>query len=168
MTTGGRAREYLVRSTFRAPLPFVYRWCTEYDPEDGRYSGEGYQRRILNRSARQVVFEDLYDTKHGWIWIHRTVQLLPPTRWHAESVGSDRILTVDYLLSELPGECTQLTIHARRRPYATGTANPSKIEWERDVTRNWERFGRVLEKEYRGGRVGRTAQRRRRALPRRD
>ncbi len=150
MRKEGRIRRYQVRSTFRAPLPYVFRWCTDYTAKDGQYSGEGYLRRILSRSDRRVVFEDLFDTKQGWIWVHRDVRLRPPDRWHADSVGSDRILSVDYHLASLAGGRTRLTIDARRRPYGIGKANPPKAVWQRNVAGNWERLRLLLEQEYRG------------------
>lgn len=146
---------YEVRSTFRAPLPFVYRWCTDYTPRDSHYSREKYERRILRRSVREVIFEDLYDRRDGWIWIRRTVRLRPPARWHADSIGSDRALSVDYRLSRLSANSTLLTIRARRRPYGIGVKNPLKSGWERSVAANWATFGRALEREYRRSRSGR-------------
>lgn len=149
MPKEGPSRRYRVRSTFRAPLTFVFRWCTDYSSKDGRYSGEGYRRRILGRSDRGVVFEDLFETERGWIWIHRAVRFQPPDRWHADSVGSDRRLSVDYRISSLPDGRTMLTIDARRWPYGIGKANPPRPAWERSVARSWKRFGRVLERAYR-------------------
>ena len=146
---------YEVRSTLRAPLPFVFRWCTNYTPKDARYSAEKYERRILRRSDREVVFEDLYDTKEGWIWIRRRIRLLPPDRWHGDSIGSDRALSVDYQLSKLSANRTLLTIRARRRPYGIGVKNPPKTRWERSVTANWAKFGRALERDYQRSRSGR-------------
>ncbi|MCI4332384.1 MAG: hypothetical protein L3K01_01435 [Thermoplasmata archaeon] len=143
---------YQVRATFRAPLEFAYRWCTDYTSKDSRYSGEGYRRRILRRSTRSVVLEDLYDTGTGWIWLRRVIRLDPPNGWHAESVGSDRAISVDYRLSKLPGDRTLLTIRARRRPDGVGIRNPAKSAWERSVAANWARFGRALEREYARGR----------------
>ena len=159
MPKDGPSRRYEVRSTFRAPLSYVFRWCTHYTSKDGQYSGEGYQRRILSRSGRRVTFEDLFDTKQGWIWVHRTVRLQPPDRWHADSVGSDRILSVDYRLSSLPGDRTRLLIVARRRPYGIGQANPPITEWQRRVAGNWERLGRVLERDYFRGHTDRKGRR---------
>ena len=153
---------YEVRATFEAPIGFVYRWCTDYTPQDSGFSGEGYVRRIVRRSARQIVLEDLYDTGHAWIWLRRVVRLLPPARWHADSVGSDRAISVDYRLSPLPGNRTQLTIRARRRPYGIGTKNPAKPTWERSVAANWANFGRVLERDYERTNSGRDPQSRRR------
>lgn len=146
---------YEVRTSFRAPLEFVYHWCTDFTPKDSRYTGEGYQRRILRRSTRAVVLEDLFDTKQGWIWLRRVVRLSPPARWHADSLGTDREISVEYCLSRLPGDCTQLTIRARRRPYGIGKKNPPKATWERSVRANWTRFGRALERDYRSHLAGR-------------
>jgi|SRR5580693_3826100 hypothetical protein len=143
---------YEVRATFQAPLGFVYRWCTNYTPKDSRISGEGYDRRILQRSSRTVVLEDLYDTREGWIWLRRVIRLSPPARWHAESIGNDRMISVDYRLSKLPGNRTRLTIRARRRPYGIGTKNPSKSTWEHSVGANWVEFGRALEREHKRNR----------------
>ena len=151
MTNPWPGPRYEVRTTFRAPLDFVFRWCTDYTPTDARLSREKYERRILRRSPREVVLEDLYDTAHGWIWIRRVVALRAPNHWHADSVGSDRALSVDYRLSRLPGDRTQLIIRARRRPYGIGTKNPSKASWERRVAGNWVKFGRAMEEEFRKG-----------------
>jgi len=157
-----RVSRYSVRVTFRAPLRFVFRWCTDYSPGDGRDSGEGYERRVLHRSVERVELEDLYDRKSGWIWIHRTVRLYPPDSWHAYSIGSDRTLSVDYRLS--PGRlgCTRLTIRAVRKPYGCGRTNPTKTAWENSVTRSWARFARVMERDYRRSEPSRAHRERRR------
>jgi hypothetical protein len=141
--------EYEIRATFRAPLDFVYRWCTDYTPQDGRYEKEEYDRRILRRSRRDVTFEDLYDTKDGWYWARHVVRLLPPNRWRSESVGSHSAYSLDYRLSALPGNRTQLTLRARRRPDGIGGKNPPKSQWERSVTASWRNFGRSLERDFR-------------------
>jgi hypothetical protein len=140
---------YEVRATFRAPLEFVYRWCTDYTPQDARFEGEEYQRRILRRTSHEVIYEDLADSGKGWFWSHHVVRLFPPNRWHSESVGSHRLYALDYRLTELPGHRTQLTLRARRRPYGVGEKNPAKPQWERSVAMSWKKFGRVLERDYR-------------------
>jgi len=139
---------YEVRAKFRAPLDFVYQWCTDYTPQDARYEQEKYQRRILRRNSREVIYEDLEETKQGWFWSRHVVRLHPPNRWHSDSVGSHRAFALDYKLTKLPGNRTQLTLKARRRPYGIGGKNPSKSQWERSVARSWRIFGRVLERDY--------------------
>jgi len=143
---------YEVRAKFRAPLGFVYRWCTDYTPADGRFEGEEYSRRILRRTVREVVYEDLADTKEGWFWTRHVVRLLPPNRWHSDSVGSHRAYSLDYKLTKLPGDRTQLTLTARRSPYGIGGKNPPKSQWQRSVAKSWRAFGRALERDYRKAR----------------
>jgi catechol 2,3-dioxygenase-like lactoylglutathione lyase family enzyme len=142
------SRSYLVRVALPVPLSFAYRWCTDYSRSDGQLSGEGYQRRILGRSDGRVTFEDLYDAGPGWIWIHRVVRLAPPDGWDAESIGSDRAISVRYRLTRLTSTRTQLTIQAQRRPYGIGTKNPPRELWETTVAENWKRFGRAMERDY--------------------
>jgi hypothetical protein len=139
---------YEVRVTFRAPIDFVYRWCTDYTPEDARYEKEDYTRRILRRTSREVVYEDLTDTKEGWFWSRHVVHLHPPDHWRSDTVGSHRAYALDYRLSSLPGNRTQLTLTARRRPYGIGGKNPPKTQWEPSVAKSWRNFARVLERDY--------------------
>lgn len=139
---------YQVRVEFRAPLEFVYRWCTDYTPEDAKYEGESFQRRILRRSRREVVYENLDEVGRGWWWSRYVVRLMPPNRWHADSIGSHRSLRLDYRLSRLPGDRTQLILRARRRPTIMGERNPSRAEWEREVGASWEKLRRSLERDF--------------------
>lgn len=140
---------YRVRAVFRAPLPFVFRWCTDYTPADARLEGERYARKILRRSDREVVYEDLEELHPGWMWARHVVRLYPPNRWHSESTGSHRQYSLEYRLSRRADGNTEFLLTARRRPYGIGGKNPPRAGWERDVTRAWRRFGRALEREYR-------------------
>jgi hypothetical protein len=140
---------YEVRATFRAPLDFVFQWCTDYTPEDARYEAEEYERRILKRTSREIVYEDLEAAKDGWFWSRHVVRLKPPNRWHSDSVGSHRAYSLDYRLSKLPSGGTELVLRALRRPYGVGGRNPPKSQWERSVSIMWKKFGRALERDYR-------------------
>jgi hypothetical protein len=144
---------YRVTATFRAPLEFVYRWCTDYTADDARHEGEHYERKVLERSSRQVMYEDLESSKDGWFWSRHVVRLAPPDRWHSDSVGSHRAISLEYRLRRLPGARTELTLTARRRPYGIGGKNPPKGKWERSVTNSWKLFARALEREYRKSRA---------------
>jgi len=147
---------YRVQAEFDAPLDFVFRWCTDYTPDDARYGGEHYRRLILDRSPRKVVYEDLEESKAGWFWSRHLVRLTPPDRWHSMSVGSHREISLDYRLSSLPGGRTRLVLTARRRPCGVGGRNPVRSQWERSVTEEWKRFGRVLERDFRKARSSRS------------
>jgi hypothetical protein len=141
-------RVYEIRSRFRAPLPFVFRWCTDYTPDDARLEKDDYTRRIVKRSTRKVVYEDLSDSPNGWMWSHQEVTLRPPNRWHAEVTGSHRYWSLDYQLRELPDGRTELHLRGERRPTALGK-NPPKAKLERDLGRMWSNFGQALERDYR-------------------
>src|SRR4029077_11206052 len=90
-----KPRTYEIWTKFRAPLPFVFRWCTDYTPDDPRLEKDEYTRRIVKRSTRKVVYEDLSDTPDGWMWSHQEVTLRPPNRWHADVTGSHRHWNLD-------------------------------------------------------------------------
>jgi hypothetical protein len=143
---------YEAHAEFRAPMDFVFRWCTDYTPEDSKLEKEAYQRRILRRSPREVVYEDLDDTPDGWFWAHHVVRLHPPDRWHSDSVGSHRLYSLDYRLTPLSGNRTRLTLRARRRRYGVGGKNPSVRTWKRHTETLWKNFARELERDYRKAR----------------
>jgi hypothetical protein len=145
-------RVYEFRSRFRAPLPFVYAWCTDYSPEDPKLEEEEFTRRILEKSSRRVVYEDLSEEPTGWMWSRYVVTLRPPRRWHAEVVGSHRTWNVDYELSEKPGDTTELWFRGERRATALAGKNPPKAQLEAELREMWRRFGRALEKDYRARR----------------
>lgn len=149
MSKSAQVANYEVTTTFRAPLRFVYRWCTDFTPQDPDYTGEGFARSIVRRTPTIVVLEDLYETPHGWTWLRRVIRLRPPAAWRADTLGSDRAISVEYSLSELADHRTRLTIRARRRPHGIGTANPSNSAWERSIGVNWRKFGAALEGDYR-------------------
>lgn len=139
---------YEFRSTFRAPLPFVFAWCTDYSPDDARLEGEVFTRRILHRTSRKIIYEDLYDEPTGWMWSHTEVEPHPPNRWHAESVGSHRLWSIDYELSSRGDGTTELWFRGKRRATALAGKNPPKAQLERELKAMWKNLGRALEKDY--------------------
>jgi hypothetical protein len=151
---------YKFRSTFDAPLPFVFGWCTDYSPDDPRLEKDNYSRRVLLRRPRTVVYEDLYDTPDGWVWSRQEVALRPPNRWHAEVLGSHRDWSIDYVLHALPDGKTELRFRGERRTTRSGEKNPPKARLERELRQSWKHFGRALERDYRN--VSRSKKRKRR------
>jgi len=142
-------RVYEIRSVFRAPLSFVFAWCTDYSAEDARLENESYLRRIVERSQRRVVYEDLEDTPQGWSWSRHSVTLRPPNRWRSDSVGNYRTWRLDYTLRPLTGGRTELTLRGVRRATGLASKNPPKAKLERSMRTSWAHFGRALEADYR-------------------
>lgn len=143
-----RGPEYHVTATFRAPLRYVFAWCTDFQPGDDRLEKESFTRKIISRAPRRVVYEDLEEGPTGWVWARHDVALRPPTRWHSESVGSHRVASIDYLLTPLSETRTRLDLRWRRARTALGRP-VSKRAIERATTRSWQNFARALEKDYR-------------------
>jgi hypothetical protein len=146
--------EYHVTVTIHAPLPFVFQWCTDYTAGDASLEGERFERRVLERTKKRIVFEDLDRDRDGWIWKRFTVTLRPPNAWTAESIGNRRQLTLHYGLSDAGDGRTRLDLRWKRRPSLLPTHVPSKATIERDSTAGWRRLARALERDYRQGSGG--------------
>ncbi len=135
-------------AVFGVPLDFAFRWCTDYTPEDAALEGETYQRKVIERSPRKAVFEDLEETESGWVWGRTVVTLRPPNRWHAEGVGSHRDMTADYVLTRLADGRTQLDLVWWRKPTSMGK-RISRARREKETTEAWEKFAKAMETDYR-------------------
>lgn len=144
--------EYHVHVTFRAPLSFSYAWCTDFSPLDAKLEGEDYHRKVLRRSRRSVVYEDLEDAPGGWHWARYNVALGPPDRWHMESTGNHVQVVADYQLTALPRDRTRFDLRWRRRPGLLEFTRVPKGENERSTTVAWQRFARALERDHRKSR----------------
>ena len=144
--------EYHIRVAFRVPLDFAFAWCTDFSPQDASLEGESYQRKIVERTPRRVVFEDLEEAKDGWVWSRDTVTLRPPNRWHMDGTGNRRDVTANYLLSRLPEGRTQLELRWKRHPKVPEVKPLTKAHREADTLRAWKRFAAAMERDYRSSR----------------
>lgn len=141
--------EYRINVSFRVPLDFAFAWCTDFSPEDAKLEGEAYQRKVIERSARRVVFEDLEETDGGWVWSRDIVILRPPNRWHMDGHGNRRDVTADYVLSAIPDGRTRLDLGWSRRSKDPAAPKLTKAQREASTLRAWKRFGAAMEREYR-------------------
>lgn len=137
----------------RAPLSFVYRWCTDYTPGDGKCGGEDntihLKRRIIEDKHGRVVFENLFDVGRGWGWERHIVTLLPPNRWHSAGRGNYQESVLDYRLRPLSGDRTRFTIRWKSRPMGRSEGSrPSAASIEGYVEKLWKRRARALERAY--------------------
>lgn len=149
---------YEIRPIFRAPLPFVYRWLTDYSSEDPLLDTGDWQRKIVSRNRRRVVLEDLTETNKGWEWYRTTIKLHPPDRWQAELRGNVPDWSLDYRLRPMGRDRTQLTIRWRIRRGAgdLGQSTPSKSHSERMMRRLWGNFSTALDRDFRRSMIPRT------------
>jgi hypothetical protein len=140
---------YEFRIVFDAPMPFVLRWCTDYRPNDHELAKDGGERRILERTSRRIVYEDLEDSDEGWVWSRQTVTVHPPDLWHAEARGNRRNWSIDYRLRELPGGRTEMVFHGVRHTAGVGTKNPSQRALRDELQEMWTNYGRAMVRDYR-------------------
>jgi len=148
MTTWPPTR-YHISTVLRVPLPFAYRWCTDFRPDDAQREGESYERKILERGPRRVVFEDLESTPAGWHWNRHVVTLRPPNRWHSESVGNYRDASLDYVLTSLGPTRTRFELFWKRRVSPLAGRTPSKASIEKGTLAAWRTFAKAIEADYR-------------------
>ncbi len=144
---------YEIRPTFDAPLPYVFRWLTDFSSQDPGLEKGKYRRKVIERRRGRIVLEDLTETKKGWEWYRSVITLHPPDRWHAELRGNVPDWSLDYRLTPLAPDRTLLTIRwrIRQRPGVRGPANPPKEVTERMMRRLWKNFAEALERDYRHG-----------------
>ncbi len=140
--------EYHVRVTLPVPLDFAFEWCTDFQPSDAALEGESYERRILSRTPRRVVFEDLEELPAGWDWARYEVDLQPPDGWHMQRTGNHAHIVGDYRLTALPGNKTQFDLWWRRRPALVEYFRMPKKQRERSTVVAWKRFARAMGRDY--------------------
>ncbi|MGI0052708.1 MAG: hypothetical protein ACRECR_00400 [Thermoplasmata archaeon] len=138
-------------------MEFVFSWCTDYQPDDGTRAKEDYVRRILERTARRVLHEDLESRTTGWLWKRYEVTLDPPGHWHAEPMGNHRDFSLDYRLRSLPERRTEFRSDGIRTAKPLGGPDPSKAAMHRELLQLWGNLGSALEAEHRAGRAARRA-----------
>jgi hypothetical protein len=141
--------EYRVTTILHVPLAFAFRWCTDFRPDDAGREGETYERRILERTPRRVVYEDLETTPTGWRWARHAVTLKPPNRWHSDSVGNYRDANLDYSLTPLGPQRTRFTLRWKRRPSGLGGKPLSRKTIEKSTLSAWRNFAKAMESDYR-------------------
>jgi hypothetical protein len=140
---------YQIKRTFRAPLNFAYKWCTDFTEGDRKLQGEKGFRQILRKTGHGAVYEDLTPTPGGWMWSRQTVSFHPPNEWRAVADGNYRTWNLVYTLRELPDGRTEFVLTGRRRATSLGVKNPPKAELEQELNTMWRNLGTAMEKDYR-------------------
>jgi hypothetical protein len=149
-------RTYEIVRTFDVPLDFAYRWCTDFTPEDRRLQGEKGYRKLIRKTARTVVYEDLTDSPNGWMWSRQTVTLRPPDGWRAIAAGNYRTWKLQHMLRPMAANRTQFTLRGERRATTLGGRNPTRSAMEHELHTMWRNLGRAMERDYRARRTGRS------------
>jgi hypothetical protein len=138
------------RKIVRAPLPFVFRWCTDYRADDDRITDSiyHYQARVVLREPSRIV---RIITVPGRDRNRNTdveiISLRPPDRWHLNkrSVTNDEIGT--YRLIRKGSRVTLLEMRFRQSWKIRNL--PDRARYRTLFHRVWDRYVEVMETEFR-------------------
>ena len=144
--------KYAKRHTFhvskliRAPLRFVYNWCTDYRETDPQLTGSKSKRAILLKTKHRVVYTVSYRNRGKPRSAVDVVTLHPPNWWHLDFVGDDDDETGDYTLTPLGASKTRLDMTFTERYKIRGA--PSKAQDTKSTHVFWDKLVAGLEKDY--------------------
>lgn len=142
-----RAREDAVLRTYRfsklvrAPLPFVFRWCTDYREDDDRLTDSiyHYQAKIVLREPNRIV---RIITIRGGDRNRSTdveiIALRPPNRWHLTKVSATDDETGTYLLTRKGARLTLVEMRFRET-WKVGRL-PDRKRYRALFNQVWDRY----------------------------
>ncbi len=140
-----------ITKVIAAPLGYVYDWCTDYRPDDGRYSKSRPRFRIIRLSPDRLVRVRYLRRSDGPLSATvEMIRLRPPDRWHLDQIDESDLNSVDYKLTRLGPRKTRLSIHLVER-WMVPTF-PAKADWVRRSSGYWGGLVSALEEQYAAGR----------------
>ncbi|MFZ1023231.1 MAG: hypothetical protein WAN87_03765 [Thermoplasmata archaeon] len=148
-STRVRYRTTRYRKLIRAPLPFVYRWCTDYRNDDDRLTNSIYQYRsriVLSERARVIRIITVPGRNRNRSTDVEIITLQPPNRWHLDKFSVSDDEKGDYrLISKRP----QLTVlEMRFRTAWKVTRLPDLRRYKALFNRVWDKYVDLIEKEF--------------------
>ncbi len=134
----------------RAPLPFVYRWCTDYREDDDRLTDSiyHYQATIpLREPTRIVRIITVPGVDRNRCTEVEIISLRPPDQWKLNkfSVTDDKFGS--YRVRRIGAKLTRVEMHFRER--WKDSTPPNRQRYRRLFNRVWDRYVEVMESEYR-------------------
>lgn len=137
---------YKVSKTFKAPMDFVFQWCTDFREDDGTMTGSKAKRTFLEKTDKRVVWITDYKEKGKSREGVRVVWLHPPDSWYLDTCGDGREVG-EYTLSQKGKNKTRLDMKFHVT-FDSKDEIEDKKKWEEDVAEEWDTFGEHLEKDY--------------------
>lgn len=137
---------YKASKTFKAPLDYVFQWCTDFREDDGKMVGSKAKKTFVERTDKRIIWISAYKEKGKTREDIRVVWLRPPDAWHLDTCGDGREVG-EYQLSEKGKNKTRLDMKFSIS-YDNRDDVPDKKKWEKDVDEEWDTFARYLEDDY--------------------
>ena len=147
----------LVSRTIRAPLRFVYDWCTDYRESDPKVIfGSKSKRKMLVKNKDRVIYVQNYASRDKPTSAVEVITLHPPNIWHLDSIvvslTGSRVIGVesyevgDYVLTSLGPRKTKLVMKFMEN-YEISKA-PTKADDVALTHRVWDKIVPALERDY--------------------
>ena len=137
---------YRVSKTVRAPLRYVYDWCTDYRESDPQLTGSKSKRKILMRTKQRVIYTVTYRSRGKTRNAVDVVTLHPPRSWHLDFVGDEDDAIGEYTLSSLGPRRTRLDMTFTEHYKIRGA--PSKAQDTKGTHVFWDKLVAALERDY--------------------
>jgi hypothetical protein len=137
---------YNVSKTFKAPLAFVFDWCTDFREDDGKMTGSKAKMTFLEKTDKRMVWVVDYKEKGKAKEGIRVVWLHPPDSWSLDTCGDGKELG-EYKLKEKGNGKTRLDMEFRLT-YDNKADVEDKKTWEKETEEFWDVLGQFLEKDY--------------------
>lgn len=130
----------------RAPLGFVYRWCTDFREDDSKISGSKARRIVLQKTKRRSVYISAFREAGRSRYGVNVVTLRPPNTWHLDYVEEEADVIGDYRLTSLGPRRTRLDMTFKEKYKIRGA--PTRKEEMKDTNEVWDRYVAALERDY--------------------
>jgi len=135
-----------VSKVIKAPIRFVYGWCTDYRESDTKITGSKAKLRILLKTEHRVIYVSSYKSGGKARNAVNVVTLYPPKTWHLDFIGDDDDEIGDYLLTRLGPQRTRLDMTFEEH-YKMRRA-PTKAQDLKHTNEVWDKYIAALENEY--------------------
>jgi hypothetical protein len=135
-----------VSKIIRAPIRFVFDWCTDYRESDPKITGTKSRRKILSRKENRVVYLSQYRMHGKPRSAVIVVTLYPHEAWHLDFIGDDDEEVGEYVLKRLGPRKTRLDMTFLERYTMRGA--PSKTQDIKATHEVWDKYVAALERDY--------------------
>ncbi len=130
----------------RAPLRFVYDWCTDYRESDPKITGSKAKRKILLKTKHRVIYTSAYLSGGKSRSAVNVVTLYHPKAWHLDFMGDEDDEAGDYVLTKLGPRRTRLDMTFTEH-YKVRKA-PTRAQDAKHTHEIWDKYIAALQKDY--------------------
>lgn len=137
---------YKISQTFKAPLDYVFGWCTDFREDDGKMTGSKAKTTFLERTDKRIVWVTEYKEKGKPQEGIRVVWLHAPDSWTLDTCGDQRELG-EYNLTQKGKNKTKLDMKFQIS-FDSKEEVQDRKKWEKEVDEEWDIFRTHLENDY--------------------